>query len=150
MKTQKILLVTILTICLLVGTIFFGRLESAQQSAPKAKYNFNGRWSSEFSKKETLALTLLTIEDSIKGNFCSVMEYGNRMDCDVDDDFPDISIKGNIYGSDSAIIEFTSAFGGVGLAKLTFINSKAIKWEILREPNSMYFIPKKKILYKNK
>ena len=99
--------------------------------------SFAGNWQFQKDSSIDFNLSLFTKGDSVTGMHCSIMLFGNRMDCSEGS----ISIRGLKKGN-TAKVNFKSYYGnGIGEAILTLKNNSCIIWHISKAPSGMYFIP---------
>lgn len=99
--------------------------------------------------------------NQIKGNYSAIALYGDKIDCDIDDNenWENDSFNCRLYGileSDRLWVNFNTSRGGIGgEAVITLIDEKHIKWELTKWPHAKkgygiteYWGPSKAILSK--
>ncbi|HUS00725.1 MAG TPA: hypothetical protein VMY77_03315 [Chitinophagaceae bacterium] len=121
--------------------------QSLKKKITEQVITFSGNWSYS-DKNSEFNLFLNQKGKSIIGSHCSIMRNGNRIDC-AEDSTDSITITGSIVNPNTATVEFRSTFSDkIGKAKITRSSRTKIKWEIIKEPNGEYYIPKMRILSK--
>lgn len=112
---------------------------------------FSGDWYYENPQngkiESTFALHLQTGNTAIKGYYCAVAQYGNKIDCA--NDMPADNISGNIK-KDTAFVSFTGIYSSkaTGKAKLYFENGSLV-WQLVQVKGEVY-VPEKVLLTMDK
>ncbi len=99
------------------------------------------------SGTSTFTLSLETSGDSLFGNYCSIVDKGNRIDCEPGE----YNISG--AGSDREVeVKFNSFFDATdGKAFLKLEDDTSLRWEIIKYPSGgNCYAPKKVTLVRHK
>jgi len=106
-----------------------GKSEVQEKSRKNAL--FKGNWvQSNPSEGNSFKVELDVESDSIWGSYCAVSDFGNRIDCSIDNE---LNLKGVIKGT-VAEVSFYSFFGAKnGVSKLSLKDSSLV-WEITKWP----------------
>jgi hypothetical protein len=108
---------------------------------------FSGSWTYS-DKSSQFNLSLNQKGKAVIGSHCSIMRNGNRIDCS-EESTDSITVRGILVNPNTATVEFKSTYADkIGKANITRLNRTKIKWEIIKEPDGEYYIPKNIILSK--
>ncbi len=108
-----------------------------------AEEGFTGLWQGEKygedkeNPESFFQLKLYQYGNHVKGSYCYISEYGNRIDCGVDNE---ININGSAESDTILYVTFDSPFGGKnGRAKLITDHNKMI-WQVVAFPQEGDFV----------
>ncbi|TKG89414.1 hypothetical protein EYV94_25675 [Puteibacter caeruleilacunae] len=99
---------------------------------------FNGKWSGE-TKKGYIEISINQESSSIKGTHCCIAQNGNK----IDDGGKYITISGTINENIATITIISGFSNKTGTAKLTFISSNRITFELISPPKGEHYFPSK-------
>ena len=95
-----------------------------------AKTNdYTGVWESKWGNN-SFQIRISQSENFIKGQYCAVMNKGDRMDCDFDD----INNLEGVVKQEAINIYFYSFFGAINGKAILTPDGNNIKWEIVKWP----------------
>ncbi|QXE07346.1 hypothetical protein BJG93_36390 (plasmid) [Paraburkholderia sprentiae WSM5005] len=119
-------------------SIFAGNVVYAENLS-----EISGSWTATenpFGKAEPMSvfdLKLHIIAGVVRGQYCYVTQYGNKIDCDPSDNE---NISGFISGS-KARVTFFSFFGGTnGVAEITMAGGR-LTWRVVKSPDGEFYGP---------
>lgn len=113
-----------------------------------SKAGFTGKWGTS-TKTSDFELTLKQTGSTITGSHVSVMQNGNRLDAGADE--KGVTITGVINKAELATVTFTSGYTNkTGTATIKLIAGNKLEWNIVKEPQGEYYIPKHAILSREK
>src|SRR6478672_2870500 len=125
--------------------------QTQTNSLSTIKKELIGTWEYECHSKEnellnsTFTLQLKIRKGKLFGNYCAVARNGNKIDCSIDEEN---NLSGKFKGKKNQI-NFYSFFGAKnGKAVIEIINSKKIKWKIVKAPNGECYAPNDCVLTK--
>lgn len=120
-------------------------------------FNFNylhalpkeGCWTEEiYTDNNEIPYSIFSIElkfednDKVNGELCSIIQYGNKIDCPIL--FSSTLIDNKIK------VHFDSTFGGInGLAVIT-IQGNNLSWDLINAPEGEHYLVKKALLLPEK
>ncbi|WP_324172520.1 tetratricopeptide repeat protein [Sulfurimonas sp.] len=115
----------------------------------------NNTWNAEryLEQNKELPYSVFTINlkvntnNKVVGSYCFVTRWGRKIDCFTDD-------TNNIHGvlkNKKIEVIFDSSWGGKnGRANITIDEHCNLKWELLKDPDGLFYIPKKSLLLSKK
>ncbi|WP_298319557.1 hypothetical protein [uncultured Aquimarina sp.] len=110
----------------------------------EVEISFLGKWENIDQTSRIFTINLFKKDSKIVGNYCSITNNGNKIDCSVDDEQ---NLKAIIV--DSILkVEFYSFFGGTnGVSEIELENENII-WTIVKSPVGEFHCPMKDRLYR--
>ncbi len=107
-----------------------------------------GEWEWEKnSESKDFSIKFYEDKNVIKGAYCYVLQYGEKMDCFEDGEYN--FIIDSDFNEEGCVFEFKSGYGGTkGKGKIRIISKDEIEWEIKESPKGEYYCPTKAILRK--
>ena len=126
---------------LVIIIIFFSCAEKNSTAS------FEGNWNSEKDNaNQTFSVNITKSDNLYTGSYCAIAEAGNKIDCGVEGDAPSFTFS-NVKRN-QVIVDFVTYYGTEkGKVKLKFQANK-LSWEIIKEPEGMYYCPKNAVLIK--